>query len=152
MGMKKKKKYGNPSKEKAYRENLKKEKLDSLYDFLVAFMKRVDENDMKLLIGQDIAQFDNAQLMIDLGIALSTNDIKLTDITSHSKPYEITAAVPNKKGTFNLISAIFNESEIVMWMPNIEKSMVHDAAEFLKLNRTEIIVKKYRKFYPEFAA
>lgn len=150
--MSKKKKFGNPAKEKAYRESLKKEKLNNLYDYIVAFLERTEKNDTKILIGQDISQFDNAQLMFDLGNALSTNGHKLTDITSHSKPYEITAAVPNKTGTFNLVSAIFNESEIVLWMPNIEQSRIQDAAEFIKLNRVEIVAKKYQMYYPEFAA
>ena len=148
---KKKKRYGNPMKEKEYRDSIKKDQSNDLYDYLVAFLNRTEKHDTKILIGQDISQFDNAQLMIDLGNALSSNGHKLTNITSHSHPYEITAAVPNKMGTFNLVSAIFNESEIVMWMPNIKKEMLKAAVEFVELNRVELIAKKYRKYYPDFA-
>ena len=149
---KKKRKYGNPMKEKAYRESLKKDRGNDLYDFMLAYLKRTEKNETKFLVGQDKSQFDDGQLMVDLSVAVSSNGQKLSNITSHSSPYEITAAVPNKKGSFNLVSAIFNESEIVMWMPNVEKSMVSDAAEYLKMNRVKLVAEKYKKFYPEFAA
>jgi hypothetical protein len=150
--MGKRKKYGNPMKEKECRKSLEKEKFSSIYDFIVAFLDRTEKNNTKILAGQDISQFDHSQLMIDLGIALSADGVKLEDITSHSKPFELTMAVAKDRDRYNIVSAIFNESEIVIWMPNIPRSEIDMAVEFIKLNRVQIVANRYRKYYPDFAA